>query len=143
MQSSKIVLPVLGIFLAVLIYSIPKFYNLYIKKDHQLKRLKSCLTTISILGITNLFIGVVGYIIELYLAGTNGVLLLPQLLLTIITPHESSKQSLIEITDWMLKSSSLVITTLFVTIFTALILYILMNKMAKIERIEAMALLEE
>ena len=61
----------------------------------------------------------------------------------IITPHESSQKSLIDMTDWMLKSSSLVVTTLIVTIFTVLFLYILLNKIIKIERIEAMALLQD
>ncbi|MCU0645880.1 MAG: hypothetical protein MUC94_16675, partial [bacterium] len=49
-QTSKWIYPVFGISIAAILFSIPKFYQLYIKKDHQIENLRGGLTCIFSMG---------------------------------------------------------------------------------------------
>jgi len=140
-QASKWIYPVIGISLTAILISIPKFYKLYIKKDHQIKKLRTDLSLIFGTGVLNLVIGVMGYVMELYLAGSNALLFANHLAYIITTQEVGSAQTLGDIMTWMIKSSSLIMFTLISTIFIAFIWYILMNKVSKIERAEAAVLL--
>jgi len=66
LQASKFILPILGVFLGIVFISFLKFYQFYIKKDHNVKLLTKGIPTILYLGGANLFLGIFGYIIELY-----------------------------------------------------------------------------
>ena len=143
LQASKWIYPVLGIFLAAILISIPKFYQLYIKKDHQVKKLRVGLSLIIGLGAFNFLIGVMGYLIELYQAGDNAMLFVNHLAYVITTQGPGSAQTMTDITTWMIKSSSLIMFTIVATIIIAFICYILINKILKIEQAEAMVLLED
>ena len=140
LQASKWIYPVLGIFLSAILISIPKFYQLYIKKDHQIKKLRSGLDLIIGMGVLNLVVGIMGYVMELYMAGSNALLFVNHLAYIITTQEVGSAQILSDITTWMIKSSSLIMSTLLSTIFIAFIWYFLMNKVFKIERAEAAVL---
>lgn len=140
-QASKWIYPVLGVSLTVILISIPKIYQLYIKKDHQIKNLRTGLSIIFGLGVLNLVIGVMGYVIELYLAEDTALLFVNHLAYIITTQEIGSAARLSDITTWMMKSSSLIMFTLVSTILIAFIWYILMNKVLKIERAEAAVLL--
>jgi len=141
-QVSNWFYPVLGISLTAILISIPKFYQLYLKKDHQVKKLRTGLSFIFGIGVLNLVIGVSGYVMELYQAGSNALLFTNHLAYIITTQEVGSAQRLSDITTWMVKSSSLIMFTLVSTIFIAIICYVLMNKVWKIERAEAAVLLE-
>ncbi len=141
LQTSKFVWPILGIFFSVIILSLPKFYNLYIKKDHQLAKLYNGLHSILFLGVINLSIGVFGYLKELYSAGVSGLFFISYLGCLVNWYVPGSDQNLANITQWMMKSSSLVMFCIIVTIFTATIWFFLLNKIAKIEQAESMYLL--
>lgn len=143
LQASKWIYPVLGIFLTAILISIPKFYQLYVKKDHRARTLKAVLIIILILGAVNLFVGIFGYLIELYSAGSRGLLVVSHLLYIITINSPESTQILMNITEWMIKSSSLIMVCLLTTIFTALIWYVLINKINKIEQAEALVLLAQ
>jgi len=141
-QASRLVWPVLILFSITMIYSIPQFYNLFIKRNHVVKKLRKQANIILTLGILNLFFGIMCYLTEIFNAGSRVVLFVHHLMHIIYVTPENSDQTLIEITSWMMKSSSLVMVTLIVTIFTAIIWYTLMNKILKIEQAEALVLLE-
>jgi len=140
-QASRWIYPVLGISIAAILISFPKFYQLYIKKDHQIKKLRSGLSLILGLGVLNLIIGILGYVMELCLAEDTALLFVNHLAYIITTQEAGSDQTLSNITTWMIKTSSLIMFTLVATIFIAFISYILMNKVWKIERAEAAVLL--
>ena len=140
-QASKWIYPVLGTSLIAILISIPKFYQLYIKKDHQIKKLRTGLSLIFGMGVLNLIIGILGYVMELFLAVDTALLFVNHLAYIITTQEAGSAQTLSNITMWMMKSSSLIMFTLVSTIFIAFICYILMNKVLKIERAEAAVLL--
>ena len=140
-QASKWIYPVLGISLTAILISIPKFYQLYIKKDHQIKKLRTGLSLILGMAVLNLAIGIMGYVVELFLAEDNALLFMNHLAYIITTREAGSGQTLSNITTWMIKSSSLIMFTLVSTIIIAFFWYILMNKVLKIERAEAAVLL--
>jgi hypothetical protein len=143
LQASIWIYPVLGIFLTTILISIPKFYQLYVKKDHRVEKLRTGLSLIFGLGVLNLVIGTIGYVMELYLASDSALLFMNHLAYIITIQEAGSVQTLSNITTWMIKSSSLIMFTLVATIVIAFICYMLMNKVWKIERAEAAVLLEE
>lgn len=143
LQASTWIFPVLGIFLTAILISIPKFYQLYIKKDHQVSKLRTGLSLIFGLGALNLVVGITGYVMELYLAADNALLFVNHLAYIITTQERGSHQTLTDITTWMIRSSSLIMFTLVATIVIAFIGYMLMNNIWKIERAEAAVLLED
>ena len=140
-QASNWIYPILGISLAAVMGSLAKFYQLYIKKDHQVKNLRSGLSLILGLGALNLMIGIIGYVMELLRAGSNPLLFVSHLAYIITTHEAGSDQTLGDITTWMIKSSSLIMFCLTSTIVIAFAGYILMSKVVKIERAEAAVLL--
>lgn len=142
-KTSKLVWPILSVFSSIMAISLIKFYHFYIKKDHLIKKLHNGMSSILVLGTVNLFIGVGGFLTELYLAGTNGLLFISNLCFLINTVGEESSKTIGEIVGWMLRSSSLVMICILCTIFTALLWYVLMNKISKIEQAEIVFLLNE
>ena len=136
--------PLLILAFVIIILSLVEFYNLYIKKDHNIKKLRSLLHSILFLGGLSLFTGILGYFIELYsaenyrifLENKFGIILIPMGI-------PESDKILIYISDWMIKCSSMIMVSMLVTIFSALIWFILNNKIVKIEQAEAAFLLEE
>ena len=141
LKASKFVWPILGIFFSVIILSLPKFYYLYIKKDHQLSKLYNGLHSILFLGVINLSIGVFGYLKELYSAGVSGLFFISYLGCLVNWYVPGSDQNLLNITQWMMKSSTLAMFCISVTIFTTAIWFLLLNKITKIEQAESMYLL--
>jgi len=142
LHSSSFIWPVLGIGCIIMVLSIVKFYTLYIKKDHNIKNLRKRLSSILFLGGGSLLTGTIGYFIELYSAGGFGVLLESKLVFVVVTTNGLDEKANY-IADWMIESSSMVMTGMFVAIFAALIWFILVNKVIKIEQAEAEFLLEE
>lgn len=141
-QASKWIYPVLGMSIAAILISFPKFYQLYIKKDHLLKKIRTGLSLILGMGVLNLVIGILGYVIELLMAEDSALLFVNHLAYIVTTQEAGSGQTLSNITAWMIKTSSLIMFTLVSTISIAFIWYILINKVSKIERAEAAVLLE-
>lgn len=144
LQSSSFIWPILGIGSIVLVLAIVKFYNLYIKKDHNIKNLRTGLGSILFFGGASLLTGTIGYYIELYSAGGFGALLEAKLIVIVYTNLDVGfDETARYIVDWMIESSSMIMTSMIVAIFAALIWFVLVNKVIKIEQSEAEFLLEE
>jgi len=143
LHASKFVWPILGIFFSVIILSLPKFYNIFLKKDHQLAKLRQGLNSILFLGVINLSIGLFGYLKELYSAGVSGMFFISYLGFLVNWYVPGSDQNMMNITQWMIKSSSLAMFCILVTIFTSAIWFLLLNKIVKIEQAETIYLLNE
>lgn len=142
LQSSSFISPILGIGGIIFVLSIIKFHSLYIKKDHTIKKLRKGLGAILFLGGGSLLTGTIGYFMELYSAGGFGALLEAKLVFVVVTT-DGLDRTANYIADWMIASSSMVMTSMFVAIFAAIVWFIFVNKVIKIEQSEAELLLEE
>jgi hypothetical protein len=133
---------ILGIAFVAIIFSLIKFYNLYIKKDHNIKKLQSGLPFVLFLAGLSPFVGGCGYFMEIYSAGRYTIL--PGITFFIETFNlNDSGQALISMIDSQIRSSFIAMTSLLVTILVSLIWFILMNKVLRIERVESEFLLAE
>lgn len=141
-NSNFFIWPILGIAFVAIIFSLNKFYNLYIKKDHNIKKLQSGLPFILFLAGLSPFVGACGYFMEIYSAGRHTIL--PGITFFIETFNlNDSGQALISMIDSQIRSSFIAMTSLLVTILVSLIWFILMNKVLRIERVESEFLLAE
>jgi hypothetical protein len=110
-----------GIFLA-------KGYQLFIKKDHEIRHLRTLLPTLMITACASLFVGVFGYFLGLYLA--------------MIRMAVDMERSGYYLTVWLMGSTATMIVCLLVAILAALFWFVLMAKVRRIESAEATLLLE-
>jgi len=86
-QHNKVVLGMFGIILAAFVFSMIKFYQLFIKKDLIIRKLKTGLLPLIYLAGMNLFIGIGGYYYHLYQSGVRGIIWESKLLI-LMTPGE-------------------------------------------------------
>jgi hypothetical protein len=141
-QSSILVLPVMGVAFVGIILSFIKFYNLYIKKDHNIQKLRTGLTALISLGGLSLFVGIGGYFLEIYLAGGYTIFPPVSFFIAVCFTTESGNE-IIHITEDLMRSSSVGMAGLLVTILIFSIWFFLLNKVLKIEQAESEFLLAE
>lgn len=140
LKSSDFIFPVIGFLFVIFILSVIKSYNLFIKKEHDIKNLRKGIPAILFFGILNLTAGLTGYFIEIYKSGESGILIE-----TFILPLISTKDTGISINisvEWFLKISAMLMGCMLVTIFSVFIWFTLINKVIKIEQAEARMLLK-
>jgi len=123
-QVSKFIFPICGLFLGIILIAKIKFYQLYIRKDHDVKRLRRWMAWIVILGVVNLVISFTGGIFEF--------LAIPKL------TGDVFQNSLAQ----MIKFSTVGMVGSLVAILTAIIYFFLNSKIQKIEQAEASVLLK-
>jgi hypothetical protein len=141
LQASKFILPILGLFFGIIIISLIKSYQFYIIKNHNVKLLQKGLPAILYLGGANLFLGIFGYITELY--STTRTMMYSGMFDVIITVLEHGDPAFFNSVERVMKCASMAMVCTLVTILTALIWFILINKVKKIELAEAAFLLED
>jgi len=129
LQASKFIWLVLGIALSAAILSLAKFYNIYLEKDHRITKLHTGLPAFLFLAGASLVIGAYGLFIELYLSACKMI--------------DHAEKTFFFTIQWLVKSSSLIVFSLLVAIFAALIWFIFYNKVKKIERAEITFLLRD
>jgi len=123
-QASNFIFPISGLFVGIILIAKVKFYQLYIRKDHDVKKLRRWMSWIVILGIANLVISFTGGIFEF--------LAIPKL------TGDIFQNSLAQ----MIKFSTVGMVGSLVTILTAIIYFFLNSKIQKIEQAEASILLK-
>lgn len=120
-----------------------KVYQIYIKKDHHLPRVKKGLPFMIFLsGITIVF-SVLGYYWQLYSFKEYGHILETKLVYLLHTTDDSFPRIFTLLIEWMIESSAFIMVGMFSTILIALMWYFLMMKVSKIEEAEAAILLGE
>lgn len=140
MQNASIfVYPLLLTFLITFVLSGLKFYQLFIRQDHDPARLRKGLDLITVLMGLIFFLGIAGYSTETYWAAKNSLYLGPFFFITFF----GDLSTLMAMSNWMMKSSSLMIISLSALLFSGLFWFILLNKIQKIEIEEASILLAE
>ena len=127
-NASRFVWSVAGIALVVMIMTLWKFYQLFIKRDHRIRFIRQGLPLIFFLGISSLFMGVYGLVTDTYITMSQIQMSLPS--------------ASIRMMNFLLGISSLMIVSLLVAVLTELIWFFLMNKVIQIELAEATVLLE-
>jgi len=138
-EASLFVYPILAaLIMATILWSV-KFYQLYIKKDHRLKRLRYGLSWFKILGLINLFTGISGYFLELYLSKAEVLFLGPLFIILI----QDTNEELLSIIELLSKNASLILICMLVIMITAILWLIIVEKINSIEQAEAAMLLNE
>ncbi len=127
--SSKFSWPVLVLSVPALFIAISKFYQLYIKKDHNIRRLRSGLTPLITIVGANMLVGICGYVI--------GVFSYIKLMLS------DMEMLIYYLYKGVLAISAMLILCIVAVVVTALIWFILSNKIKSIEQAEVSFLLNE
>jgi hypothetical protein len=127
-KASPFVWPVLGFSLMTLSIAICQIYRLYIKKDHEVRRLRAGLDWLLAGGLLSLLAGITGTLYEMYRMA--------------LFSFAEVDRALIFLVDWALESSALMIVSLDVAIAAGIVWFVLMNKARSIELDEAAWLLE-
>lgn len=138
--TSPFVWPIMGIGFISIIVAIPKFYTLFIKKDYSVKRLRKGLPLLLFLGGADLCLGILGYYVELGLAG--GKTMFVGLMGILCIRFETNPQRISQITDWLIRSTSMIMICMLLTLLIISSWFILWNKVQRIEQAEAEILLK-
>ncbi|MFC1629134.1 hypothetical protein ACFL3H_08490 [Gemmatimonadota bacterium] len=126
-QSSPIVWPMLGIGIAGLALGLRLFQQLFIKKNHRSGQRRRGMSVLLGLSVSSIILGVFGFAIELYLA-------LKRLMF--------SSEGLWSMTiDWLLRGAPVFLLGLLTAMVIALIWFVLINRIQKIEQAEVEYLL--
>ena len=134
-QASLFIWPVIISTLIAVFLGLKKFYALFIKKDHDVKNLRYQLNTILFFGALSFLIGLYGYLIEMYSIG-NFTVLPGGGFIAFVTRIIYADNMISKITEALIKSASLGIVTLLAIIIIALIWFLLVKKIEKIELAE-------
>jgi len=137
-KSSVFAYPLVLFFVAVVLTWSAKFYQLYIKKDHNIKHLNSGIFLFKLFGIAILFSGFAGYFVELYFSGGEAMIMGPLFIILISDAHTLSLTL-----EFLIKSSSLMMICMMAILISGLLWFSLMQKIHAIEKAEAEILLAQ
>lgn len=127
-QASLFVGPILAMTIVALILALLKFNQLFIRQDHDPRRLRRRLPVILYLAGANLLMGFYGHWLELY--RTAGWI------------ERDLQRTRVHLIDWATRSSALLIVCFLAVIFCGLLWFVLNDKAARIEQAEATHLLK-
>ncbi|MBN1465150.1 hypothetical protein JXA02_05270 [candidate division KSB1 bacterium] len=139
-DASPFVWPVWGTAIAGLLLFLYKFYQLYLIKNHTIRTLRKGVHSLALLGLLSLLFGLSGYFYELLVFGMQ--LVLPGgSLITVVCTVTDSAEKIIDIHNCYVRTSTVMMASLFVAMLIGLLWYALMNKIAQIEMAEAKSIL--
>jgi hypothetical protein len=128
LHSSIFITPVLGIAVLTVIQVVSRLYKIFLKKDHEIRRLREGIPAILFYGAAALLSGILGLFIDTFL--------------TVSRIASDFANTLLYFIEWMTRISSMAVFTLYVVIFTAMVWFILYDKVLRIERAEFQLLVE-
>jgi len=120
-----------------------KIYQIYIKRDHHLPRVKRGLPFLLFISGISLVSCMWGYYWQLYTFKEYGHILETKLVYLLHTTDDSFPVIFRLLIEWMIESSAFIIIGMLATILIAFMWYSLMIKVSKIEQAEAAVLLSE
>jgi len=138
-RASVFIYPLIIILIFTIILWFIKFYQLYIKGEYNINKLRSAMPLFYVFTLFNIFIGLFGYFIEIYLSRAYNLFLGPLFILLIRNVEETLPQ----IIDVMIKNASLMLVFLVSIMFTAILWLSIMHKISIIEQAEASIMLDE
>ncbi|MHC4943677.1 MAG: hypothetical protein ACYTG7_11730 [Planctomycetota bacterium] len=127
LHANVFIWPATVLSLVVLGLGIKKLYQLFIKKDHKQKTLRSGISALLFLGFANIFTGLFGFTWELYFA-------MQRMQMDVDRAGDLFVQ-------WLLGGTATMIFCLLAAIIAALIWFVLDSKASRIEQAEAAYLL--
>jgi len=142
-NTSTFVLPIFGIGLYALARSLEKFFRLFVKRDHRMEHLRQGMPTLLFMGGLSLVVGIAGYFLEMYFRGGDTMLMETYFFLILPTGAPGHELRLYQITDSLMRCSSLMMFCLLVTMLIAVIWYLLESKIIRIELAEASLLFKK
>lgn len=140
-EASGFVWPVLGIGLAALIVGADKAITLYVIKDHRHERLRQRLLWLPVLVGASIFTGIFGYFLEIAKSEHLKILTDFKMIIMLNTTKPEMSALLTQTTEWLIRSSSMIVTSMFVAMGIAIIWFLLENKVKRIEIAEATTML--
>ena len=120
-----------------------KIYQIYIKKDHRLNSIKKGVPFLLFISGLSLVSCMWGYYWQLYHFKEYGHILETKLIYLLVTTDSSFPTVFRELINWTIESSLFVMISMLAAILFAMMWYILMMKISKIEEAEAAILLSE
>ena len=142
-NAGPFVWPILGIGFFILLLSLERFFRLYIVKDHRLGRIRKHLNAIACLSGSSILIGLLGYFIGMIKPEGQTMFLDYKLIILVSTDFPASEKVLSKTADWMIRSSLLIIVSMFVATAGAVLWFILERKARNIELAETAFLFED
>jgi len=120
-----------------------KIYQIYIKKDHTLKKIKQGVSSLLLLSGSSLFLCVLGYYWELFKFKEYGHILESKMIYLLVSTDPTFPQVFKDMFNWMISSSVFIMVSMLIAIIIAFMWFIIMSKISKIEAAEADVLLAE
>lgn len=120
-----------------------KIYQIYIKKDHRISNVKKSVPFLLFISGLSLVSCLWGYYWQLYHFKEYGHILETKMIYLLHTTDSTFPTVFRELINWMIESSIFVMIGMTASILFALMWYILMIKISKIEEAEAAILLAE
>jgi hypothetical protein len=127
--AGSLVWPALVVTGSAVVFSAIKFYLVFIKKDHNTRRLRARLPVLLYAAGANLLVGAYGYWFGLYRATVRAA--------------EDLEAFWFQVAAWLLESASLLEISFTAALFSALLWFLLTRKIARIEQAESSALLAD
>lgn len=128
-NASGFVWPTILLGIGVVAIFVGKAYRLFLKKDHRVRGLRRWLPALLMLACAALFNGAFGYFVTLHAT-----------MMRIASGRQDAGELLM---GWLLGGTATMILSLLVATLAALLWFVLMNKVLRIERAEAALILEE
>jgi hypothetical protein len=142
-QASPFIWIIFLLVIIALVVFLQKIYQFYLKKDHQLSKVKRGLPLLLFLSGMTLASCIWGYFWKLYTFKNYGHILETKMIYLLHTTDDSFPNVFHNLIDWMITSSSFVMIGMISAIFIGFMWYYLTIKVSKIEEAEAAILLEE
>jgi hypothetical protein len=132
--------PVYILLVAAVGVALAKVYQLYIRQDHNLKRLDSKMSLLLMLSGAILFFGILGYYLEFLLSRSSSFVYGP-LYFILTLRSDMPDEAMPMLTGWILRSTSMMVISMFSSISVAVTWFLLYLKITYIEQAEMSVLL--
>jgi hypothetical protein len=142
-QSGSFIWGTITILLCSSVIFLIKIYQIYLKKDHTLNRIRSGVSALLVLSGLSLFFCIFGYYWQLFDSADYSYTLETNLIHIITSTANQSPQVYRELIAWTLQSSLFIMLGIVITIAVAFMWFFIMIKISKIETAHAETLLLE
>jgi len=127
------ILPIAALFLAILVIAAIKFISIYTNKNYIIKKLRSSLSVILMLGGISLFIGIYRYVAELYSAANSSIYSAMFGIITTVIRNDNTV--FFSGVTKAVQSTAVIIVSIYVAILTGIIWFFLDSKVKQLEMV--------
>ena len=142
-NTSNFIWPVLLISGIIVIQSLIFIYILFIKRNPNIRKVRSGIHSILFFGAMCLLLGLLGYFIEIFMTDNYFLFLGPMMLVLLHDGRPDYIEFLSQIPGWYVKCSSLIMFSIFISIFSGVVWHVLLRKLIKTEQNDIAVLMNE